>query len=40
MINIICETTNNIDINSLYELLVQIIIQNEGDNSEQDVCTN
>lgn len=40
MINIIYKSTQTIDIDSLYDILAQIIIQNEGDNSEQDVCTD
>ena len=40
MINIIVDSTNTIDMETLYSLLAQIIIQNEGDNSEQDVCTD
>ena len=39
MINIIF-TNNNIDMEELYSLLAQIIIQNEGDSDEQNVCTN
>ena len=40
MINIIYEFTQTIDIEELYSLLAQIIIQNEGEDNEQDVCTN
>ena len=40
MINIILDSTNTIDIDSLYDILTQIIIQNEGDDNEQDVCTD
>ena len=33
MINIICETTNNIDIETLYSLLADIIVK--GDNNDE-----
>ena len=38
MINIIF-TNNNIDMEELYSLLADIIVKNEGDDNEQDVCT-
>ena len=34
MINIILDSTNTIDINSLYDILASIIIQNEGEDNE------
>ena len=40
MINIIYDSTNTINIDSLYDILAQIIIQNEGDSDEQNVCIN
>ena len=36
MINIIYESTNTIDIDSLYDVLAEIIINNEG---EEDECS-
>ena len=40
MLNIILDSTNTIDIDSLYDVLAEIIINNEGDSDEQNVCTN
>lgn len=34
MINIIYESTQTIDIDSFYDILAQIIIQNEGEGNE------
>ena len=36
----IVNTNNSVNIDELYTILVNIIIQNEGDDNEQDVCTN
>ena len=34
MVNIILDSTQTIDIDSLYDILAQIIIQNEGEDNE------
>lgn len=39
MVNIIYEFTQTIDIDSLYDVLAEIIIANEGEDNEQDICT-
>ena len=36
----IVNTNNSVNIDELYTILVNIIIQNEGDDNEQDVCTD
>ena len=36
MVNIILDSTNTINIDSLYDILAQIIIHNEG---EEDECS-
>lgn len=36
----IVNTNNSVNIDELYTILVNIIIQNEGDDNEQNVCTN
>ena len=35
----IVNTNNSVNIDELYTILVNIIIQNEGEDNEQDVCT-
>lgn len=36
----IVNTNNSVNIDELYTILVNIIIQNEGDDNEQDICTD